>query len=70
MANINRQWMLWFDINSDLPELVDTVSQIPEKFMRVGMMNPMYMPRIREGLLKSFESSKVFKFLHASSKWK
>ncbi|MEC8530102.1 MAG: tRNA (N(6)-L-threonylcarbamoyladenosine(37)-C(2))-methylthiotransferase, partial [Thermoproteota archaeon] len=54
-----------FDINSDLPELVDTVSQIPEKFfMRVGMMNPMYMPRIREGLLKSFESSKVFKFLH------
>jgi MiaB-like tRNA modifying enzyme len=54
-----------FDINSDLPELVNTVSQIPEKFfMRVGMMNPMYMPRIREGLLKSFESSKVFKFLH------
>ena len=37
-----------FDINSDLPELVNTVSQIPEKFfMRVGMMNPMYMPRIR-----------------------
>ena len=54
-----------FDINSDLPELVNTVSEIPEKFfMRVGMMNPMYMPRIREGLLKSFESSKVFKFLH------
>ena len=54
-----------FDINSDLPELVNTVSQIPEKFfMRVGMMNPMYMPRIRDGLLKSFESSKVFKFLH------
>ena len=54
-----------FDINSDLPELVSKVSQIPDKFfMRVGMMNPMYMPRIREGLLKSFESSKVFKFLH------
>ena len=27
-------------------------------------MNPMYMPKIRDGLLKSFESSKVFKFLH------
>ena len=54
-----------FDINSDLPELVNTVSQIPEKFfMRVGMMNPMYMPKIRDSLLKSFESSKVFKFLH------
>ena len=32
--------------------------------MRVGMMNPMYMPRIRDNLLKTFESSKVFKFLH------
>jgi len=27
-------------------------------------MNPMYMPRIRNSLLKSFESNKVFKFLH------
>jgi len=54
-----------FDIDSDLPELVDSVVDIPEKFfVRVGMMNPMYMPRIRDNLLKSFESSKVFKFLH------
>ena len=54
-----------FDIDSDLPELVHTVSEIPQKFfIRVGMMNPMYMPRIRDGLLKSFESAKVFKFLH------
>ena len=53
------------DIDSDLPELVHTVSEIPHKFfIRVGMMNPMYMPRIRDGLLKSFESTKVFKFLH------
>ena len=28
------------------------------------MMNPMYMPRIRDGLLKSFENDKVYKFLH------
>ena len=27
-------------------------------------MNPMYMPRIRNNLLKSFENSKIFKFLH------
>ena len=54
-----------FDIDSDLPELVHTVSEIPQKFfIRVGMMNPMYMPRIRDSLLKSFESTKVFKFLH------
>ena len=54
-----------FDIDSDLPELVNSVVEIPDKFfVRVGMMNPMYMPRIRDNLLKSFDSSKVFKFLH------
>ncbi len=54
-----------FDIGTDLPELVNAVSEIPKEFsIRVGMMNPMYMPRIREGLLKSFENYKVFKFLH------
>ncbi len=54
-----------FDIDSDLPELINSVVDIPDKFfVRVGMMNPMYMPRIRDNLLKSFDSSKVFKFLH------
>ncbi len=54
-----------FDIGTDLPTLVDAVSEIEQDFMiRVGMMNPMYMPRIRNGLLESFESPKVFKFLH------
>ncbi len=53
------------DIGEDLPKLVNAVVEIPQNFMiRVGMMNPMYMPRIREGLLKSFENPKVFKFLH------
>jgi len=53
------------DIGSDLPELIRAVSEIDQKFLiRVGMMNPMYMPKIRDGLLKSFESTKVFKFLH------
>ena len=54
-----------FDIDTDLPMLIDSVSDIPNDFkIRVGMMNPMYMPRIRDGLLKSFENDKVFKFLH------
>ena len=53
------------DIGSDLPELVNAVSEIDKQFfIRIGMMNPMYMPKIRDGLLKSFESNKVFKFLH------
>ncbi len=54
-----------FDIGTDLPSLVTATSEIEVDFMiRVGMMNPMYMPRIRDGLLGSFESPKVFKFLH------
>ncbi|HEX5457722.1 MAG TPA: tRNA (N(6)-L-threonylcarbamoyladenosine(37)-C(2))-methylthiotransferase [Candidatus Nitrosotalea sp.] len=53
------------DIGSSLPELVQTVSEIEHDFMlRVGMMNPMYLPRIKGNLLKSFENDKVFKFLH------
>ena len=54
-----------FDIGTDLPSLVNAVTDIPEDFMvRVGMMNPMYMPRIRENLIESFDDGKVFKFLH------
>lgn len=54
-----------FDIDEDLPTLVNSVCDISEDFkIRVGMMNPMYMPRIRDGLLESFENDKVFKFLH------
>ena len=53
------------DIGTNLPELVSKVSDIPQEFMiRVGMMNPMYMPKIKSDLLKSFENDKVFKFLH------
>jgi len=53
------------DIGEDLSSLIDQVVQIPEDFrIRVGMMNPMFMPRIRDNLLKSFENTKVFRFLH------
>jgi len=54
-----------FDIGTDLPSLVNAVAEIPDDFMiRVGMMNPMYMPRIKEDLVESFDNDKVFKFLH------
>jgi len=53
------------EIDTDLPTLINSVSEIPKDFkIRVGMMNPMYMPRICDGLLKSFENDKVFRFLH------
>jgi threonylcarbamoyladenosine tRNA methylthiotransferase CDKAL1 len=54
-----------FDIGTDLPTLVNLVSEIEEDFMiRVGMMNPMYMPRIKQELIESYDNDKVFKFLH------
>ena len=54
-----------FDIGTDLPTLVNAVSEIPENFMvRVGMMNPMYMSRIKQELIESYDNEKVFKFLH------
>ena len=54
-----------FDIGTDLPSLVNSVSEIPHDFkIRVGMMNPMYMVRIKEKLIESFNNEKVYKFLH------
>ena len=54
-----------FDIGTDLPTLVNTVSNIPQDFrIRVGMMNPMYMVRIKDKLIDSFDNNKVYKFLH------
>ena len=54
-----------FDIGTDLPSLVNAVVEIPDDFMiRVGMMNPMYMSRIKKDLIESFVNDKVFKFLH------
>lgn len=53
------------DIGTDLPSLISAVSEIPHDFMiRVGMMNPMYMPRIKENLIRCYENDKVYKFLH------
>ena len=53
------------DIGTDLPSLINSVSEIPKEFMiRVGMMNPMYMARIQEGLIESYDNKKIFKFLH------
>ena len=53
------------DIGEDLSSLINNVSEIPSEFrIRVGMLNPMFMPRIKNNLLKSFENNKVFRFLH------
>ena len=55
-----------FDIGSSLPELLHAISDIKGDFrIRVGMMNPMYMGRILDGLEKEFSrESRIYRFLH------
>jgi threonylcarbamoyladenosine tRNA methylthiotransferase CDKAL1 len=54
------------DINTNLAELLDAGCKIPGEFkVRVGMMNPIYLPRFMDKLLVILsKSDKLFKFLH------
>lgn len=54
------------DIGSDLVELLRACSSIEGDFkIRLGMMNPMYMPEMLDRMVDLFhESDKLFKFLH------
>jgi len=53
------------DMNSSLPDLLQTICKIQEKFfIRIGMMNPTYVKNILDDLIDSYESEKIFKFLH------
>ncbi|MDW8084325.1 MAG: tRNA (N(6)-L-threonylcarbamoyladenosine(37)-C(2))-methylthiotransferase [Candidatus Caldarchaeum sp.] len=48
-----------------LPELIESVNGVDGKFyIRVGMMNPIYLRPILSRLINSFRGEKVFKFLH------
>ncbi|HJU35410.1 MAG TPA: tRNA (N(6)-L-threonylcarbamoyladenosine(37)-C(2))-methylthiotransferase [Nitrososphaera sp.] len=54
------------DIHTDLVDLLKECCSIEGSFkIRVGMMNPMYMPAILDGMVRLFyENDKLFKFLH------
>jgi MiaB-like tRNA modifying enzyme len=54
------------DIDTNLVELLKACCSIEGSFMiRVGMMNPMYMPAILDRMVDLFfENDKLFKFLH------
>ena len=54
-----------FDIDTDLPTLLEKLIKIPGDFrIRVGMMNPDHMPKIQDRLIQIYKHPKIFKFLH------
>ena len=54
------------DLKTDLVELLEKCSNIEGEYkIRVGMMNPMYVPRFLDRLISLYrKNDKVFKFLH------
>lgn len=53
------------DIGARLPALIDEITSLNGDFMvRIGMMNPASTRDILDDLIESFDSFKVFKFLH------
>jgi MiaB/RimO family radical SAM methylthiotransferase len=54
-----------FDISTNLPNLLNSISEINEKFfVRVGMSNPLHVKKILDELIESYKNEKIFKFLH------
>lgn len=53
------------DIGVTLADLLEVLCNIEEDFfIRVGMMTPILAKKILEDLVKTFQSNKVFKFIH------
>jgi threonylcarbamoyladenosine tRNA methylthiotransferase CDKAL1 len=53
------------DIGTNLGQLLDRLGQVPGDFMlRVGMMNPNSALLIKDQLLRSYHSPKIYRFLH------
>jgi MiaB-like tRNA modifying enzyme len=53
------------DLGCSVADLIKNVWEIEGDFMvRVGMMNPMYVPFMLEDLIDAYRNEKVFKFLH------
>ncbi|HJU79424.1 MAG TPA: tRNA (N(6)-L-threonylcarbamoyladenosine(37)-C(2))-methylthiotransferase [Nitrososphaeraceae archaeon] len=54
------------DLKTDLVDLLENCSNVEGDFkIRVGMMNPMYVPRFLERLISLYRNNdRIFKFLH------
>jgi MiaB-like tRNA modifying enzyme len=54
-----------FDIGTNLAELLKQVVKVPGDFrVRVGMMNPGYLNKFLDELIKVYQNEKIFKFAH------
>ncbi len=54
-----------FDINTNLPELLEHLVALPGNFkIRIGMGNPDHIPKIEQKLIEMYNHPKIFKFLH------
>ena len=54
-----------FDIKTNLPELLSELTTTEGDYkIRVGMMNPWHLTKIISGLINSYKSEKIMKFLH------
>ncbi|MBT4538683.1 tRNA (N(6)-L-threonylcarbamoyladenosine(37)-C(2))-methylthiotransferase [Candidatus Woesearchaeota archaeon] len=54
-----------FDLDTDLSELLKELVSIPGNFkIRVGMGNPVHLPKIKDSLFPLMANEKVFRFLH------
>ncbi|MFQ5998501.1 MAG: tRNA (N(6)-L-threonylcarbamoyladenosine(37)-C(2))-methylthiotransferase [Candidatus Bathyarchaeia archaeon] len=54
-----------WDLKTTLPDLLKRICHLTQKFhVRLGMMNPSYLPRILDDLTSAIASEKFFKFLH------
>jgi MiaB-like tRNA modifying enzyme len=53
------------DNGSNLADLINACVSHPSNFkIRVGMMNPMYVPSMIDNLILAYDNPKIFKFLH------
>jgi len=55
------------DVGSNLVELLELITQIEGDFrVRIGMGSPHYYKQMLEGLLRVYDSPKIYKFFHLS----
>jgi len=53
------------DIKTSLPELLDELTNVEGNYkIRVGMMNPWHLRKIKKQIIESYKSPKIIKFIH------